>query len=129
MWGTLTDVSLHGCYIEMNTTFPVGTRVQLTLESLGVRVRVPATVRVSYPSLGMGMCFSDIEPGQPLQRLLDALLRPSFPPASATSVAPSIRSLADLDAKIVLDELERFFRTNQMLSRQEFDRIAKRAGR
>ncbi|HEY6302122.1 MAG TPA: hypothetical protein VIX14_03565, partial [Terriglobales bacterium] len=36
--GTLTDVSLHGCYLEMNTTFPVGTKVKLVLKSFGVRV-------------------------------------------------------------------------------------------
>ena len=28
MWGTLTDISLHGCYVEMNTTFPVDTKVE-----------------------------------------------------------------------------------------------------
>ena len=26
MWGTLTDISLHGCYVEMTTTFPVDTQ-------------------------------------------------------------------------------------------------------
>ena len=25
MWGTLTDISLHGCYVEMTNTFPVDT--------------------------------------------------------------------------------------------------------
>src|SRR3981081_2000925 len=29
IWGTVTDISLHGCYVEMNTTFPVGTKVDL----------------------------------------------------------------------------------------------------
>ena len=36
MWGTLTDISLHGCYVEMNNTFPVETRVNLSLEALGI---------------------------------------------------------------------------------------------
>jgi len=37
MWGTLTDISLHGCYIEMSTTFPVDTSVDLSLEAAGIR--------------------------------------------------------------------------------------------
>jgi PilZ domain-containing protein len=132
MWGTLTDISLHGCYVEMNSTFPVDTRVSLTIEALGVRVRVQATVRVSYPFLGMGMCFSEIEPGQQLQleHLLAAVSGQSSPSApTATPVAHSPHSLADVDAKTMLDELAQFFRSNHLLSRAEFYRIAKRAGR
>lgn len=134
MWGTLTDVSLHGCYVEMNNTFPAGTRVSLTIEALGIRVRVQATVRVSYPFLGMGMCFSEIEPGQQLQleELLAALSGQSPLSNSASPAAPiagATHSLADVDSKIMLDELTEFFRSNHLLSREEFYQIAKRARR
>src|SRR5258708_31839244 len=67
MWGTLTDVSLHGCYVEMNTTFPVGTKVDLVLKSFGIRIETPGTVRVSYPFLGMGASFAEVEPVHQLQ--------------------------------------------------------------
>jgi len=132
MWGTLTDVSLHGCYVEMNNTFPFGTRMRLTLEALGVRVRVQGTVRVSYPFLGMGICFSEIEPGQQLQ--LEMLLttlsgQSSGSDATSTPVASSTQSLADVDSKSMLDELTEFFRSNQLLSRKEFYQIANRARR
>jgi hypothetical protein len=134
MWGTLTDVSLHGCYVEMNNTFPTGTRVSLTIEALGIRVRVQATVRVSYPFLGMGMCFSEIEPGQQsqLQQLLATLSGQSSIPNSASaapSAANSIHSLADVDSTTMLDQLTEFFRSNHLLSREDFYRIAKRARR
>jgi hypothetical protein len=134
MWGTLTDVSLHGCYVEMNNTFPAGTRVSLTIEVLAVRVRVQATVRVSYPFLGMGMCFSEIEPGQQLQleQLLAALSGQSPISGSASSAAPVsnlTHSLADVDSKTMVDELTQFFRSNHLLSRDEFYQIAKRARR
>ena len=132
MWGTLTDVSLHGCYVELNNTFPLGTRMRLTLEALGVRVRVQGTVRVSYPFLGMGICFSEIEPGQQLQ--LEMLLtvlsgRSSQSDSASTPVASSTHSLADVDSKSMLDELTEFFRSNQLLSRKEFYQIANRARR
>jgi hypothetical protein len=132
MWGTLTDVSLHGCYVEMNNTFPLGTRMRLTLEALGVRARVQGTVRTSYPFLGMGIRFSEIEPGQhsQLEKLLAALAGQSSQSDSAsTPVASSTHSLADVDSKTMLDELTEFFRSNQLLSRKEFYQIAHRARR
>jgi len=67
LWGTLKDISLNGCYVEMATTFPVNTQVNLELESAGIRVLAGATVRASYPSLGMGMCFSKLAPTQELR--------------------------------------------------------------
>jgi hypothetical protein len=66
LWGTLRDISLHGCYVEMATTFPVGKQVNLALESCGVWVRAGATIRTSYPGLGMGMCFAELAVTQQL---------------------------------------------------------------
>jgi hypothetical protein len=134
MWGTLTDVSLHGCYVEMNNTFPVGTNVSLTIEALGIRVNLKAAVRVSYPFLGRGMCFSEIEPGQQIQleQLLAALAGTAPLPDSAATATPdatSTHSLADVDAKTMLDELTEFFRGNHLLSREEFYQMANRARR
>lgn len=73
LWGTLVDISLHGCYVEMPATFPLDTVVTLKIESLGVRFSTLATVRATYPSLGMGMCFTDTQLAQ--QRSLEVLLR------------------------------------------------------
>ncbi len=67
IWGTLTDISLHGCYVEMSTTFPVGTKVHLVLKSCGIGIQTAGTVRASYPFLGMGISLTEIEPGQLLQ--------------------------------------------------------------
>jgi PilZ domain len=67
MWGTLTDIRLHGCYVEMHATFPVGTIVNLVLTSCGIRIQAPGAVRTPYPFLGMGICFAEIEPEQQLQ--------------------------------------------------------------
>jgi hypothetical protein len=134
MWGTLTDVSLHGCYVEMNNTFPVGTRVSLTLQALDIHVRVEATVRVTYPFLGMGMCFSEIEPGQQIQleQFLAALLGQSSlttPASAASPVASSSPSIPDVDSKILLHELRQFCGSHHLLSREEFYQIVKRARR
>ncbi len=130
MWGTLTDVSLHGCYVEMANTFPVNTRVNLVLEAMEIRVRMQAVVRVCYPLLGMGLCFVNMELGQrrQLERLLLALSGHA-PAASAAPPATSTHALADVDPRVMLDALTEFFRTNPFLSRTEFYQIAKRARR
>ena len=132
MWGTLTDISLHGCYVEMNATFPVDTKVDLVLKSFGIRIQVQGTVRTSYPFLGMGIGFAEIDPGQEpqLKQLLDALI--------GRSVASNVESAREngmknymktVDLRAFLDEMTEFFRKNQLLSRDEFHKIAKRVRR
>jgi PilZ domain len=75
MWGILTDISLHGCYVKMSNTFPVDTKVDLVLKSCGLRIQTAGRVRASYPALGMGIRFSAIDPAEQahLKRLLALL--------------------------------------------------------
>jgi len=132
LWGSVTDISLHGCYVEMTTTFPVDTKVSLVIECFGVRVSGDATVRVSYPFLGMGMCFAELEPGQ--QAHLDQLLRALAgeralltDPVDAQSGMPDF--LASADPQACFDEIVTHFQKSLSLSREEFYQIAKRVRR
>ena len=132
MWGTVTDVSLHGCYVEMNTTFPVDTKVGLVLKSFGIRIEAPGTVRASYPFLGMGICFAEIKPVQQLHLndLLTALAGRSTVSNGISAQENSMKdTLAAADPRVFLDEITEFFQKNQLLSRNEFHQIAKRARR
>jgi len=132
MWGTLTDVSLHGCYMEMNTTFPVGTKVDLVLKSFGIRIQARGTVRTSYPFLGMGICFAEIEAEQQpqLKQLLDALSGPSAVSNGVSADGSDMKDvLASADPKAFLDEIAKFFQKRHVLHRAEFHQIAKRVRR
>jgi len=132
MWGTLTDISLHGCYVEMNTTFPVGTKVELVLKSFGIRVQAPGTVRATYPFLGMGICFAEVAPEQQLQlkQLLAALAGRSAVPNGGPAEENSMQhSLKSADPGTMLDEIKVFFQKNDTLSREKFNQIAKRVRR
>jgi hypothetical protein len=75
MWGTLTDLSLQGCYVEMNNIYPVGTKLNMELEAISMKVKLSGIVRAAYPFLGMGISFDAIEFKQlaQLQELLTAL--------------------------------------------------------
>jgi PilZ domain len=132
MWGTVTDISQHGCYVEMNTPLPVGTKMDLVLKSFGIRIEAPGTVRASYPFLGMGICFAEIEPVQQtqLKQLLAALSARS---GVSNGISTQENSMSDIlsaaDPKAFLDEITEFFQKNQLLSRNEFHQIAKRARR
>lgn len=59
-WGTFTDLSVSGCYVELKATFPLGAIIDLELELNGVRTQVSGEVRISYPFLGMGGAFRDM---------------------------------------------------------------------
>jgi PilZ domain-containing protein len=132
MWGTLTDVSLHGCYVEMNTTFPVGTRVDLVLKSFGIRIQSPGTVRATYPFLGMGIGFTemDIEEHQRLKQLLAALAgQKEFASSAAANESARQEILASVDLPAFFEAVKEFFQKLPLLSRDEFYQIAKRVRR
>jgi hypothetical protein len=132
MWGTLTDVSLHGCYVEMNTTFPVGTKVDLVLKSFGIRIHSPGTVRATYPLLGMGIGFTemDIEEHQRLKQLLASLAgQKELAPSAVANDSARQEILASVDLPAFFEAVKEFFQKLPLLSRDEFYQIAKRVRR
>jgi len=138
MWGTLTDVSLHGCYLEMSGVFPVDTIVELVLKSCGIRIHAQGRVRASYPALGMGICITEIEPGQQAQlKQLLALLAGHGTASVGGSAQENRLKDADFvketlrlaDPGAFLAEITTFFQKSHLLSRDEFYQIAKQVRR
>jgi hypothetical protein len=41
-WSTFTDISLNGCYVEAQATYPAGTLLHMKLESNGIRLEIRA---------------------------------------------------------------------------------------
>lgn len=129
-WASFTDVSLHGCYVEAQATYPVGTILHLKLEANGVRVESAGTVRVSYPYLGMGIAFVEVseETRERLKEMLGTVSRPtgimgpgiasSLPARGPLEAAPLIS-----DPAAALRALTEFFESRQMLMREDFLRI------
>ena len=72
VWGSMTDISRSGCYLETLTTLPRNAKCELMLNVEGTEIRAGAEVRVSHPSMGMGLQFIDIDPTD--QKKLDDLL-------------------------------------------------------
>jgi len=72
----LTDLSLGGCYLEMATPFPAGTRVVLGMRMAELRVRVEGVVRVMHPEIGMGVEFirTTGQQREHVEKLIQALM-------------------------------------------------------
>jgi hypothetical protein len=66
-WATFSDISLHGCYVEVTATYRAGTVLHMKLEANGVRLETQGNVRVSYPYLEWGLpswkCRTKTSPG------------------------------------------------------------------
>jgi len=73
----LTDLSLGGCYLEISSPFPVGSRVTLSMRAGGVEVRVQGVVRVMHPDKGMGVEFTQATPEHraALEKFLEVLMQ------------------------------------------------------
>jgi hypothetical protein len=54
---SISDISMNGCYVELMTIFPVGTKVDLLIRVAEITVNCSAEVRTSHPGVGMGMVF------------------------------------------------------------------------
>jgi hypothetical protein len=122
-WATFTDISTAGCYVEMMTTFPVGTKMELQLGMRGFLVNGAVIVRATYPFLGMGIEFTNLS--QNAREQLDAMIASlaagrllSVPPATKKVMLPAIS-----EPMAVIDALERFFETKTSLSAEEFVRL------
>lgn len=132
MWGTVTDISLRGCYVEMSSTLPVDTKVGMVLDVAGIRVRAKGIVRISYPGLGMGILITELphEQREFLDQMLALLAQDKAAPGPP--VIPekaAAHTFAAVDATALLNELQRFFHDHPALSREEFYRIADRCRR
>ena len=133
-WATFSDISLHGCYVEAQATYPVGTLLHMKLDAGGVRVETKGNVRVSYPYLGMGIAFAEIseENRARLRELLARVSRPSMimgpgiastlPSSTPLAAAPTIG-----DPAAAVQALTEFFESRQMLMRDDFVRILRKS--
>jgi PilZ domain len=134
-WGTLTDISEQGCYVEMMATSPVGSVVNMVVEVNGIRAQVRGEVRACYPCLGMGILFTGVEPQerQHLEALVGTLSRGS--PTTAEAEATTAPAVAEPEMPIAviadpgaaLDAIVRFFQTKSVLTRHNFFDLIRRS--
>jgi CheY-like chemotaxis protein len=52
---SLSDISSGGCYVEIPTPFPSGTRVEILVRTQDMKLRVQGVVQSVHPGFGMGV--------------------------------------------------------------------------
>jgi hypothetical protein len=129
IWATCTDISMHGCYVEATTAYPVGTVLQLKIEAQNLRIQAQGNVRVAYPNLGMGVAFTQMaeDDRNRLKEVLRTIGRPSVimgMPSTPGSADP-VPNISNHQAAVAA--LIEFFDTRQMLTRGEFIRLLHRS--
>jgi hypothetical protein len=120
-WSTFTDISLNGCYVEAQATYPAGTLLHMKLEANGIRVETKGKVRMAYPYLGMGISFEETSEGNAchLKQLLASLSRPGVimgpgvnAPHPSTGPIESLPAVRRLEAAV--RALIEFFEIHQI---------------
>jgi hypothetical protein len=126
IWATLRDVSLHGCYVEAQATYPVGAILHMKLEANGVQVETKGLVRVNYPYLGMGIAFHETSEavGARLREMLNKISRRTVVMLRGIPFG-TLPQLADPAS--ALRALTKFFENRQILMRDEFIRILRKS--
>jgi PilZ domain-containing protein len=129
-WSTFTDISLNGCYVEAQATYPAGALLHMKLEANGIRVETKGKVRISYPYLGMGIAFEELsdENAARLKQLLASLSRPgvimgpgvnSQHPSTGPMEAPPPIANREAAIRAVIE----YFEIHQILMRDDFVKL------
>jgi len=132
-WATFSDISLHGCYVEAQATYPAGTLLYLKLEANGVRVETQGKVRISYPYLGMGIAFEGMsdENAIRLKQLLAGLSCESVTAGREANTLHATSGSIELMPAVTNPEaavraVVEFFETSKVLKRDEFVKLLKK---
>jgi hypothetical protein len=58
----VTELSLHGCYLDMPNPLPTDTRAKIKIYSEGKFFESSGVVVYSQPNLGVGVTFREVRP-------------------------------------------------------------------
>ena len=127
-WGMVSDISRSGCYVELHSTSSVDTPVNMRLDVSGFRIRVKGIVRTSYPSLGMGIGFTEVDEanGAQLDQLLFRLSGGIAPSGLGSGspqnpVTPGLLMVTNPTS--ALNAIATFFHSHRAMSREEFEEL------
>lgn len=122
--GRASDLGLGGCYIDVMSPLPIGTKVRVTLERNQKEFAADAVVTYSLLSMGMGLSFTQINPAD--ESLLHAWIaelsgEPPLPLRKPTEVVAQVESNVATIANLrqTLNELVNLLVRKKVLSEAE----------
>jgi hypothetical protein len=129
-WTSFIDVSMHGCYVEAQSPYPVGTILHMRLELDEFKVETKGEVRVNYPSVGMGIAFTDMseENRTHLKKLVGSIMRSTV--VMGPGIASALPATGPLEAvpliwnaEAAVQALIKFFESRPIMMRDDFLKI------
>ncbi len=127
--GTLTDISLGGCYVEMLSPLPINTDVELDFIVDNSNFHMGGQVRNSRSGLGMGIAFRDVsvEIRERLRRFTDPARSDSetgkvTAPHAATKSEPHALTISNALEAVVRVLLRKGIVTKEELA-EEFEKL------
>jgi hypothetical protein len=124
--GRISDLSAYGCYLDTMNPFSSGTRIRVRLTKGNETFQSLALVIYSHDALGMGISFTDVNPGaqETLQRWLaeSAGVKPAE--MSSNSQQDPVTGASDGRFKVVqFERLVQILANKGVLTQEELRRI------
>lgn len=130
--GTVTDISMSGCYVQMLNPMTTGQKLRFKL-TLGKTVFEGDAVVVNHhPSLGMGIDFEHLTADQ--QRQLNACIQYAMERQAGHASSGNDEKAATTDealssrASTLLNKMQEWFHDHDLMTRDEFRKMLERAG-
>jgi hypothetical protein len=124
--GRISDLSAYGCYLDTMNPFSSGTRIRIRLSKGNEIFQSLALVIYSHDALGMGVSFTDVNPGaqETLQRWLAE--PPGVKPAEMSShfqQDPVLGASGDGIKAVRFERLVQILANKGVLTQEELRRI------
>ena len=128
--GRINEISRGGCYVEMMSPIRTGTAIRLELSVSGRTLRLEGIVRLSQPTLGMGVEFTRVAPAE-VERLCQivAELAGEAPGPAPVTAAAETPKLSPASPGQLGEAVMRWFGWHETLSREEFLKLMEQPAR
>ncbi len=112
-WGTFIDLSVTGCNIHLPTPLPPGTRLNIVFTLFGSSIRVRGEVRTLHGT-AMGVAFATMTETEQ-SKLCAAVQRLADGKTTGSAVV--------VNTQAAVQRLQRWFKNNDLLTREIFQRL------
>jgi hypothetical protein len=127
--GTVTDISLSGCYVQMLNPMAIGQKLRFILTLGKTTFEGDAVVVNQHPSLGMGIDFENLSSDQ--QKSLNACIQYAQDRQHAHEhpQESDVVSAGDIKAgraSVIVSRLQEWFHDHDLMTRDEFRKVLER---
>ena len=129
--GTVTDISMSGCYVQMLNPLAIGQKLRFKLTLGKTTFEGDAVVVNQHPSLGMGIDFENLTADQ--QKNLNACIQYALERQAGQEVASgdgaaNAEEMKAGRAGAIASKVQEWFLDHDLMTRDEFRKLVERLG-